>query len=58
MLVEEKEKRAKQEVNYSISNSYMRCCGICKFYQNDDYNCTKVRGTITPAMWCKIFKPK
>jgi hypothetical protein len=48
-------KVTKASVNYS-GGMPARHCGICTFYSNK--TCSKVQGTISPQMWCRLFKKK
>jgi len=51
--VVESKKKSKEEVDYSKGMINSRC-GICIYYSKG--KCEKVKGDISPEMWCKLFK--
>lgn len=52
-LATEELKLPKSEVAYGAGRAEADC-GICEYYKW--HTCEKVRGTINPDQWCKLFQ--
>lgn len=49
-------KKDKSTVDYSRGKPDAHCA-LCQHFRSPD-RCALVRGTISPSMWCRLFKRK
>jgi hypothetical protein len=56
--VAESKKKPKASVDYSIGHAAEHC-GICTYFERiEPRHCSKVKGIINRAYWCRLFEKK